>query len=437
MEEIAILGFGESGVAAYQLLKNMGKNPYVFDDSELNVESSMFYSSDSAKHFYDFQFETVVVSPGIKKHHPFIQYALNSKSYVISELELGYIYSKCPIIAITGTNGKTTTVSLINKIMSSAGKKTLCCGNYGLPLSKAAFKSDHLDYLIVEASSFQLEFIDKFRPYIAAILNIGSDHIKWHLTKDDYRQAKLNIFKNQQRCDFFIKNEADDYTYNGKAQLMSISRNNRDADCFVDKNKVVVNIKNSFIIDNTKLMGMHNLENIACSAIVGVICGIDNKIIAEVSKTMNTLENRIEFVGELDGVKFYNDSKSTNIDSVVSAINTFDNNIVLILGGKHKGESFSKIVDLLQEKTRGVIVYGEDRKIFLDDLKEMIPIPLPAFDIGGALRGAFEIAKPGDVVLFSPGGSSFDSFNNYKERGDAFKKEFLKYKNYYESTPSK
>ncbi len=437
MEEIAILGFGKSGSAAYQLLKNMGKNPYVFDDSELNIDDSMFFSSNNAEHFYDFQFETVIVSPGIKKHHPFIQHSLNNRSYVISELELGYKYSKCPIIAVTGTNGKTTTVSLINKIMSSAGKKTLACGNYGLPLSEAALKSDNLDYLIVEASSFQLEFIDKFKPYIAAILNIGSDHIKWHLTKDDYRQAKLNIFKNQNENDFFIKNEADSYIYDGKAKLMSVSRNNKNADCFVDKNKVVVNIKNSFIIDDAKLMGMHNMENIAFSAITGAICGINNKIITEVSKTMDTLENRIEFIGELDGVKFYNDSKSTNIDSVVSAINAFDDDIVLIIGGKHKGESFSKIVDLLQKKTRGVIVYGEDRGIFLDDLKKMLPIPLPAFDIGGAVRGAFEIAKQGDVVLFSPGGSSFDSFKNYKERGNAFKKEFLKYKNYYENTPSK
>lgn len=438
MKNIAVIGFGKSGQAAYKALKSLNHNVYVFDDETIEDDSvENLFTGGKKEAFYNFKFDEVVVSPGVPKFHSFIRYALEKDIPIISELELGYRFAKCPIIAVTGTNGKTTTVALIEKIMKNAKKKAIACGNYGLPISQAARMSENLDYLIVEASSFQLEFINKFKPFISSILNIGSDHIKWHGTKEEYKKAKLRIFKNQDAFDYFIKNEEDSYVYDGNAHLLEFSKQNPQKDCFINKNKVVVNYKSKIIIQNTKLFGAGNAENIAVSVLVSKICGIDDKIITEVVENMENLENRIEFVGELDGIKFYNDSKSTNIDSVVNALNSFEgNNIVLILGGKHKGESFSKIVKLLEEKTRAVVVYGEDKHQIMKELDKMLPIPLPALDVRGSLVGAFEVAAKGDIVLFSPGGSSCKPFKNYQERGQAFKEEFKKYKEYYEKTPN-
>ncbi len=436
MKKIAILGFGKSGKSAYELLKSLNEDVYVFDDRSVDERQDNFFFGEYKEKFYNFNFDEIVVSPGISKFHPFIKYALKKDIPIISELELGFRFSKCPVIAITGTNGKTTTVALIEKIMKKSGKRVVSCGNYGFPISRAAVNSEVLDYLIVEVSSYQLEFIETFKPYIAAILNIGSDHLKWHGSKENYKKAKLRIYENQDNLDYFLKNREDNYSYSGRAKLLEFSRVNSDVDCFLDKNKVVVNYKSNTIIQNTKLFGAGNLENIAVATLVSKICEIEDKIIEEVVRGMKNLEHRLEFIGELDGVKFYNDSKSTNIDSVVNALNSFEgNNIVLILGGKHKGESFSSLIELLKTKTRAVVVYGEDRKIIMKELDKMVPIPLPALNIRGAVIGAFEVAAKGDIVLFSPGGSSCEPFKNYEERGKAFKQEFEKYKQAYENAP--
>jgi UDP-N-acetylmuramoylalanine--D-glutamate ligase len=438
MKKIAILGFGKSGKAAYDVLKSQDCDLFVFDDKSEDASHDNFFFGKDASIFNDFEFDEVVVSPGIPKNHPFIKRSIENGISVISEMEFGYRLAKCPIIAITGTNGKTTTVAMIDKIMKANNKKTIACGNYGYPITKAALESSDLDYLIVEVSSYQLEFIKEFKPYIAAILNIGFDHIKYHGSREEYRDAKLKIFKNQSQEDYFIKNKEDAYEYNGRAEIVRFSRIDKDADCFLDKNKVVVNYGCKDIIDlkKIKLFGYGNAENIAVCVLVSELCGLNSKKTMEVIRGMENLSNRLEFVGELDGVKFYNDSKSTNIDSVVNALNSFDgNNIVLILGGKHKGESFSKIVDLLKEKTRAVVVYGEDKHVIITELEKLLPIPLPAIDIRGAVVGAFEVAAKGDIVLFSPGGSSCEPFKNYEERGEAFKKEFSVYKDYYENTP--
>ncbi len=436
MKKTAILGFGKSGQSAYNLLKSIKEDVCVFDDRNLKEPDKNFFFGKNGDRFYEFEFDEIVTSPGISRFHPFIQYAVKKNIPIISELELGFRFASCPIIAITGTNGKTTTVALIERIMKKANKKVIACGNYGFPITKAVKSLKNPDYLIVEVSSYQLEFIKDFKPFIASILNIGSDHIKWHGSKEEYKKAKLKIFKNQEPCDYFIKNNEDDYIYNGKAKLLKFSKKDNNAECFLNKDKVVVNYKSNIIIKNMKLLGAGNLENVAVAALVSQICGIEDKTIVEVTQDMENLKHRIEFIGELDGVKFYNDSKSTNIDSVVNALNSFEgNNIVLILGGKHKGEPFSSLIELLKEKTRAVVVYGEDRKLILKDLEKMIPIPLPALNLRGAVIGAFEVAAKGDIVLFSPGGSSCEPFANFEERGEAFKKEFEKYKYDYEHAP--
>ncbi|MGC9257685.1 UDP-N-acetylmuramoyl-L-alanine--D-glutamate ligase [Desulfurella sp.] len=432
--KIAILGFGKSGKSVYEsLIEKNQAEVFVFDDNEL-PDKLNFFGQDKSKAFFDMSFDLVVVSPGIPKYHPFIKHALNKNFPIISELEFGFRLTKCKIIAITGTNGKSTTVKLIHNILKKSGKKVLMCGNYGLPLTKAAQVSHLLDYLIVEVSSFQLEFIDTFKPYIAIILNITQDHLSWHGSFQEYKQAKLKIAKNLLNDGFLIRNLDEDYNVDA-FNVIGFSTYKDNVEAKVSQNSVTINFKEHLEIKNTKLIGAHNMQNIAAASLASLICNVDKNNILEVVMNQETLPHRLEYVCEIEGVKFYNDSKSTNIDSVRKAIDSFENkkNIVVILGGKHKGESYANLMDLLTQ-IEGVVVFGEDRKKIMAELSKLKPIPLPAINIKGAVIAAFEIAKPGDIVLLSPGGSSFDQFKNFEERGEAFRRECLAYKETYDKT---
>lgn len=433
--KIAILGFGKSGKSVLDaLLEKKQDEVFVFDDSKL-PEKPNFFGGESAKLFFEMDFDLVVVSPGIPKHHPFIKYAKEKNMNIISELEFGFRLAKCKIIAVTGTNGKSTTVKLIYNILKKSGKKALMCGNYGLPLTKAAKVSSLLDYLVVEVSSFQLEFIDTFKPYIAIILNITQDHLSWHGSFEEYTKTKLKIAKNLTNDEYLIRNLDENYTVNAP-NVIGFSAVKEDAQAKITQKNVIINFGKHFEIENTKLIGMHNMQNIAAASLACLICEIPKDTIKEVAMNQETLPHRLEYVCEIEGVKFYNDSKSTNIDSVRKAIESFENkqNIVVILGGKHKGESYANLMDLLTQ-VAGVVVFGEDRGKILSELHKLKPIPLPAVNVKGAVIAAFHIAKPGDIVLFSPGGSSFDQFKNFEERGEAFRAECLSFKEEYEKAP--
>ncbi len=432
---VAVLGFGISGQAAYRLLKNKGFDVDVFEEKELEVDNDHFFSGQNVDCFFDREYEFVVVSPGVNPKHRFVQFAREKRVKIISEIELASLFCEKPIIAITGTNGKTTTVKLVESILKRDGWNVQVCGNYGIAFSDVV--ENNADLFVVEVSSFQLEFVEGFKPFIAAILNIDFDHLYWHGSLENYINAKRKIFKNQTSNDFFIKNDSDKYRFDGKSKLLRVSWFDSSADAYIGNSRVVVNFKNRFIIDRTGLFGLGCYEDIGFSALIGSILGVDSVKIKEVVAEMENLEHRIEFVTEIDGVKFYNDSKATNLDAVENALNSFEgeNRIVLILGGKYKGESYTRLIPLLEKKARAVVVYGEDRKRILADLEGFLPIPLPAVNIWGAIRGAFDVAHRGDVVLFSPGGSSCEPYKNFEERGEAFKKEVMIFKEEYDKAP--
>lgn len=431
----AVLGFGLSGRAAYNLLKRKGFSVDVFDERELEPLEDGFYFGRCADEFLDREYEVVVVSPGIKPSHRFVRKALERDGELIGEVELASRFCKKPIIAITGTNGKTTTVKLIESILNRGGFRALACGNYGIAFSDVV--EQDVDFFVLEVSSFQLEFVKHFKPFISAILNIDKDHLGWHGSVEKYIEAKRNIFKGQDESGFFIKNDRDDFNFDGKARLLTVSWNRKNADAYVEDGRVVVNFKKRFIIEKVMLFGLGNYENIAFSALVSLICGVSEKTVKEVVAEMENLKHRIEYVEEIDGVKFYNDSKATNLSAVENALKSFEKkkNIVLILGGKHKGEPYSRLLPLLEDYVKAVVVYGEDRKKILAELAGFIPVPLPAVNIWGAVRGAFEVADKGDIVLFSPGGSSCSPYKNFEERGEAFKKEVLTFKKEYDEAP--
>ena len=433
--KVAVLGFGLSGKAAYRLLKSKGYSVDVFDEREFDSFGEGFYFGKNADEFLEREYELVVVSPGIKPSHRFVRKASGKDRELISEVELASRFCEKPVIAITGTNGKTTTVKLIESVLNRGGFRALACGNYGVAFSSVV--EEDVDYFVVEVSSFQLEFVKSFKPFISAILNIDKDHLYWHSSMNGYIEAKKNIFKNQSQSDFFIKNDRDSYDFDGKARLLTVSWDRMDADAYIEDGRVVVNYGKQFIIERVRLFGLGNYENIAFSALVSLVCGVSEKTVKEVVSEMENLEHRIEYVVEIDGVKFYNDSKATNLSAVENALKSFEKkkNIVLILGGKHKGEPYSRLMPLLNEYVKALVVYGEDRKKILAELTEFLPIPLPAINIWGAVRGAFEVADKGDIVLFSPGGSSCPPYKNFEERGEAFKKEVFTFKEEYDAAP--
>ncbi len=433
---VAVLGFGKSGQAVYRLLKRKGYSVEVFDDRITEINQSGFFFGKKAEVFFKRDYDFVVTSPGIKPSHRFIQSALERGMEVISELELASRYAKKPIIGITGTNGKTTTVKLVESILNTFGFKALACGNCGVAFSEVV-DIDAVDFFVVEASSFQLEFTKEFKPHVAAILNIDFDHLYWHGNMENYINAKRKIFKNQNEGNYFLKNDNDNYVVDSKSQLLIVSRNDSNADAHIGDNSVVVNFEKQFIIDKTRLFGLGNWENIAFATLICLVLGVDKKTIREVVREMDNLEHRIEYVTEIDGVKFYNDSKATNLDAVENALKSFEKkkNIVLILGGKHKGESYRRLLPLLEEYVRAIVVYGEDRKQILQEIGEFNPMPLPAINIWGVVRGAFEVAYKDDVILFSPGGSSCEPYKNFEERGKDFKEEVFKFKEEYDAAP--
>ena len=437
--KFAVIGYGRSGRAVVDYLSTHGEACCVFDEGNLKAENKKnvhYFFGDEAKNFYKLEFDTIVTSPGIRRDHPFIRYALGKRKHVIGEIEFGYEISRCPIIAITGTNGKTTCTYLIEKMLNVSGLKAKACGNIGFPLT-AAVAASNWDFLVVEVSSFQLEFIDRFKPSIAVLLNISKDHLCRYENLQEYKMTKLKIFSNQDKdtravynCDFYDMEMINPLPYIVPFSHRCLPLGGAQA----KKDRVLLSVNGGKeIIDHTRLFGKHNMENIAAASCASLACGVNIDTVREVAMTTETLAHRLEYVGEIEGVKFYNDSKSTNIDAVKNAVMAFDKPIVLILGGKHKGVSFAELVPFLKEKVKMVIVFGEDRKRIDEELKGIFAVP--ALDVAGAISGAFSFAAKGEIVLFSPGGSSFDQYKNFEERGEDFKRKFARFKKKYESTP--
>ncbi len=433
--KFAVIGYGKSGKAVVDYLLKQGEPCYVFDEGNPEAENREvhYFFGEEAKNFYKFRFDTVVVSPGIRYNHPFIRYALSCKERVIGEIEFGYEVVRCPIIAITGTNGKTTCTHLVERMLSSSGFKVKACGNMGFPFTAAASEGDW-DFLVVEVSSFQLEFIDRFKPYVAVLLNVSKDHLYRYSGFEEYKRVKLKIFANQDERDYSVFN-CDVYDMeriNPLSRKLPFSYRCLPANgAQIKKDGVILSINGDKIkIDRTKLSGEHNMENIAAASCASLACGANINTVKEVAMATETLEHRLEYVGEIDGVKFYNDSKSTNLDAVKNAVMAFDRPIILILGGKHKGVSFAELVPFLKDRVKVVVVFGEDRKRIERELKGIAAVP--AVDVAGAISGAFAFAAKGDIVLFSPGGSSFDQYESFEERGRDFKRKFVRFKKKYE-----
>ena len=441
-KKAAVLGAGLSGTAAAQLLKAEGADVTVLDSAEENkllkstienlraqgVRVICGPEADRDATAYDL----VVLSPGID---PVSSLARNfsersprdesvslrrpDKIDIIGELELGFRSCTVPIIAITGTNGKTTTTELTAQMLNACGQRTIACGNIGKPLSEVVREGEKYDVLTVEVSSFQLETIKSFRPSIAVWLNFAPDHLDRYRSVADYRAAKLRIFENQTADDVAVVNAGESLPKIA-AGVTSFSAYTDQSDFRLAQGAIVYQDTMVLRLAETKLRGSHNIENLMAALAIGQARKLSFSEMAPSLRDYEPQPHRCEFVRTVGGVDYINDSKATNLDAVEKALLAQSKPVILIAGGKDKGFAFDPLRSLVKEKVRSTILIGEMAERIARDWSGEVKSEI-ANSLADAVERAHAMAKPGEVVLFSPGTSSFDMFKSYADRGDQFR----------------
>jgi UDP-N-acetylmuramoylalanine--D-glutamate ligase len=372
--------------------------------------------------------DLIVPSPGVPADDPFLVTARAKRITVWSEIELAYRFLEGKLIGITGSNGKTTTTTLIHHILKAASMETLLAGNVGTPLISLVEQTKADTVAVVELSSFQLELIERFRPDIGVLLNLTPDHLDRHKTLDAYVAAKARMFENQTELDAAVLNADDPLTsrfVTKKPQVFWFSGKQRvkegaflqDEEIFVaHKGKQELVMKRGDIA----LSGAHNLENVLAAVTAARLAGVDAATIAGAVKSFAGVEHRLEFVAEVDGVRYYNDSKATNVDATLKALDSFPGRILIILGGKDKGSDYSVLQQPLRDKTILALLIGAAAEKIESQIRGSAAIE-QAGTLQRAVELAAQVARPGDVVLLAPACASFDQFENYEQRGRVFK----------------
>jgi UDP-N-acetylmuramoylalanine--D-glutamate ligase len=422
----AVLGLGTSGEAAALLLQRRGANVTVFDSrnpdaqrirtlQDLGITVITGETADVARADYDL----TILSPGIDPVVPLVQNFRRQGAVLVGELELAYRFCQRPVIAITGTNGKTTTTQLIESMLNATGHRTVACGNIGMPFAEAVLRQEEFDFFTVEVSSFQLETISTFRPQVALWLNLTPDHLDRYRDMAEYRTAKLRIFENQKSSDYAVTNQLDDLP-ELIAKRLTFSAYSKEADLTLEGDTIYFRGNPILEMQETHLSGIHNAENLMAALGVAQAIGIPMEKAKYGLTDYRLLPHRCEKVGEIKGVIFINDSKATNLDALAKALESQPNPVVLIAGGKDKGFAFDAITGLVHQKAKHVVLIGEMADRIFQTWSKVVPCS-PAKSLSMAVELARQHSRPGDVVLFSPGTSSFDMFKNYADRGNQFR----------------
>ena len=442
-KRVLVAGLGRSGIAAARLLKRKEALVTIQDIKEedkvganaadLACEGFELYLGRNPIDIVQ-NYDMLVISPGIPIDMPFIEKAKKLKIPVWGEIELAYTFTPCPITAITGTNGKTTTTALTGEIMRRKYPDTAVVGNIGVAYCEKAEALTPESYVVAEVSSFQLESVHEFRPKISAVLNISQDHLNRHKTMDVYIGTKERIFGKQGETDFVVLNYDDEVTRKMaarcRAKVIYFSRRQTlDEGVFLDGDHICANLfgedVNILNIHEMKIIGGHNVENALAATAMALAAQVSPADIAKALKQFNAVEHRLEYVTEKDGVTYYNDSKATNVDSAIKSLEAITRPIVLIGGGSDKGSDFGEWVKLFAGRVKHLVVIGE--------VSEKICQTCKAYDYedftrANSLKDAVAIAAGkatrGDVVLLSPACASFDMFDNFEQRGRLFK-EFV------------
>lgn len=436
-KRVLVVGLARTGLATVKFLKEKGA---VVSTSEIKPETemkevseqlkawaiSMEWGGHTVKQFIEQ--ELIVLSPGVEPTLQPLQRAVAQGIPVISEMELAYRFVESPILAITGTNGKTTTTLLIGEMLKEAGKRVGVGGNVGEPLILFANGKNQWDLLVVEVSSFQLEGIETFRPRCSILLNITEDHLDRYARYEDYIEAKIRIFKNQSAEDFAILNRDDPivmkYGESVRARKFFFSLKEEVTEgSFFNGREVILRLagrEERYDLAQALLKGVHNVENMMAAILGARLFESSQKAVETVLSRFKGLEHRLEFVREVEGVSYYNDSKGTNVGSVVKSLQSFQSPIILIAGGKDKQTDLNPLKGLIRDRVKRMILIGEAKQRMARELGSFTDTVM-AETLEEAVWLAHHTAGRGDVVLLSPACSSFDMFKDYKERGKVFK----------------
>lgn len=439
---VTVIGLGRTGAAVARRLRDLGERVLITEvleagkiDSTLLAEmEALGIDLELGEHSTRWVKESklIVVSPGVHLDIPALVEAKKLEVPIISEIELAFQLLHKPLIAVTGTNGKTTTTTLIGEIFKNAGKRVAVAGNIGYPLiSVDDFK---LDLIVAEISSYQLESVVTFKPWISIILNITEDHLERHRTMEEYESLKGRIFLNQDREDFFIYNTDDSRVAElarlARTKLIPFSQRKILKEGVCVKNGKIISLMagKEFSIckaNEIRIKGEHNLENSLAAIAAAFLCGVSPKVISKTLREFRGVEHRIEYVAEIDGVIFINDSKGTNPRATITALKTFrqqNTRIILIAGGKDKGGDLEEFLGVVKDSVKEVVLIGEATERFREalGLSGFFNIHC-AGSISEAVNKAFKLASSGDILLLSPACASFDMFKNFEERGQAFK----------------
>jgi UDP-N-acetylmuramoylalanine--D-glutamate ligase len=437
-KKISVIGAVRSGIGASKLAKKMGAIPFVSDSSEKNkiVNSISVFDKEKINYEYGthsdkvFDCDFIVTSPGVPSDSEVLKRARNKKIKIVSEVEFASWFCKGKIISITGTNGKTTTTFLMAHTLNECGIKTYAAGNIGHAFSEITLDIKEDQFVALETSSFQLDFIDKFKPFISTILNITPDHLdRYENSFEKYIASKIRVTDNQDENDFFLFNADDENSFstmkNIRVQKLSFSLKkevpagaySRDGKMFFSwfgKTEEVASVTDLFI------KGEHNIANALAVLSVAKTLNLPNAKIREAFSSFKGVEHRIEFVDEINGIEFYNDSKATNVDSVWYALRSFSKPIYLILGGKDKGNDYNQIKELVIERVKKIYAIGSSANKVYNFFNEFVPVEIKE-TLNDCVITSLKDAKIGSVLLLSPACASFDMFDNYEHRGKVFK----------------
>jgi UDP-N-acetylmuramoylalanine--D-glutamate ligase len=436
-KRVTVAGAARSGLAAAELLARRGARVTLSEGRSEAPETKPLEALGVELELGGHKIETftnadlVVLSPGVPPEQAAVQAARNRGVPVIAEIELAFRWLRGRVIAITGTKGKSTTTALTGRILETAGFKVTVGGNIGAPLSAQVSQSTPDTLHVVETSSFQLEQIDTFHPWIAVMLNFSPDHLDRHPSVEAYAAAKARIFENQAAGDWAVVNADDpavlEMARRGRARLHLFSTQTPLAEgTVVEAGSIVDRHGNSATplvpLRAIHLLGPHLVNDVMAAATVGALAGATPAAMTTAVDGFRGLEHAMELVAEIQGVRFVNDSKATNIDSALRAIESFDRDLVAILGGKFKGGDLGLLRAPLKARAKAVVAIGESRPLFRDALAATLPVH-EADSFEEAIERAFVLAKPSGVVLLAPACASFDMFRDYAERGRRFKDE--------------
>jgi len=427
-----VVGLGITGVETSKFLRSKGTPVKATDSREagelgpvvekLAAGGMEIRCGTHAPELFEWA-DTIVLSPGVRFDLPEIRNAQVAGKTVISEIELAWNFISKPVIGITGTNGKTTTTSLLSEMLRRSGLKIFTGGNIGTPLISVAEKDDEYDFLLLELSSFQLQGIKDFSPHVAVILNISPNHLDHHSSMLEYEAAKLGLFANQGEDDWAVFNADDLAVLKGsdsfRAKKISFGTGKEKTDVYCREDEIVFE-EVSFCLQDSALVGEHNKENIMAAVAVAGVLGCQRDPVQESINKFRPLPHRMEFVLTIKGVNVYNDSKSTTPFATLRAIESLPSPIILVAGGKDKGIDYDCLKDAVVSKVKALVLIGETREKMRVQLGDLAKTTC-ADSLKEAMQSAFELSEAGDTLLFSPGCSSFDMFNSYEERGNLFK----------------